>query len=44
MTNREFSKTEEFIKCCKKAGIEPTKRQASKFKNKKGTAYNFKDK
>ena len=39
MTNLEFSRTKEFIEICKKAGVEPTQRQASKFRNKKGTAY-----
>jgi len=27
-----------FRDCCKKAGVEPTKRQASKFRNGKGRA------
>lgn len=39
MNNREFTKNLEFIGYCKKAGIDPTKRQASKFRNKKGLAW-----
>ena len=40
MTNSEFAqKNEYFKKCCKRAGIEPTVRQASKFRNRKGLAY-----
>lgn len=29
-----------FLKACETVGIEPTKRQASKWNNKKGKAYN----
>jgi hypothetical protein len=40
MTNREFSKTDEvFQRCCKEAGVEPTKRQASKYRAFKGRAF-----
>ena len=39
MNNREFSKDKEFIEYCKKAKVEPTKRQASKFRRKMGLAY-----
>ena len=39
MTNREFSKDKEFIKCCEIAKVIPTKRQASKFRRKMGLAY-----
>jgi hypothetical protein len=40
MDNREFAKNDGFfIECCKYAEIPPTKRQASKYRNKKGLAY-----
>lgn len=40
MSNREFSLSDRgFRELCKLAGVEPTKRQASKFKNRKGSAY-----
>ena len=40
MTNSEFAKKDEFfIECCKRAGVEPGTRQASKFRNKQGLAY-----
>ena len=40
MTNREFAKQDTTFKaCCEKAKIEPTVRQASKFRAKKGAAY-----
>jgi len=39
MNNREWSKMKEFQDFCKHAGVEPTKRQASKFRAKKGLAY-----
>lgn len=32
MTNKEFSKTDEFKKICADIGVEPTKRQASKYR------------
>ena len=38
MTNLEFSKNKLFKQACKAAGIEPTQRQASKFRNGKGLA------
>ncbi len=41
MTNKEFLKDKAFLECCKKANIEPSKRQASKFRNKKGIAYKY---
>jgi len=40
VTNREFFKTDkQFISACEDMRIEPTKRQASKFRRKEGTAY-----
>jgi hypothetical protein len=40
-SNREFAaKNGGFQAACEAAGIKPTKRQASKFRNKTGTAYN----
>ena len=40
-TNHHFSKTDQkFIDACSKAGVEPTSRQASKWKRKMGKAYN----
>lgn len=39
MTNREFSeKNELFKKCCELAHVEPTQRQASKFRMGRGLA------
>ena len=39
-TNREFMTTDtNFMKCCGIAKVSPTIRQASKFRNKKGGAY-----
>ena len=39
-TNKWFSQNDpQFIVCCADAGIKPTARQASKFRNKKGKAY-----
>ncbi len=38
-TNKEYMKNDQFIKDCKKVGIEPTSRQASKYKMKKGKVY-----
>ena len=41
VTNKEFAKeNKEFRKVCKTAEVEPTTRQASKFRNKTGRAYN----
>lgn len=43
MTNKEFAEQNElFIKSCGKAGVTASKRQASKFRNKRGKAYNNK--
>jgi hypothetical protein len=40
MTNKEFAeKNKDFIRACKKVNLEPTKRQASKWKRKKGLAW-----
>ena len=40
MTNQEFSDTDKsFLEACGKAKIEPTTRQASKWRNHKGMAY-----
>lgn len=40
ITNKEFSKKDEFFKkCCEAVDTKPTIRQASKFRNKKGLAY-----
>lgn len=40
MKNAEFAKkNEDFIKACEKSGIQPTIRQASKWRNRKGKAY-----
>jgi len=39
-TNKDFADSnEKFRELCKKAGCEPTARQASKFKNEYGRAY-----
>jgi hypothetical protein len=39
MTNKKFTEDEFFVACCKEASVDPTMRQASKFRNKKGSAY-----
>lgn len=40
MTNKEYAENDiGFIEYCRNAGIKPTKRQASKFRNGKGLAY-----
>ena len=39
IVNSDFVKNEEFIEACKKAGVEPTARQAGKYQRKTGTAY-----
>lgn len=39
ITNKEFKEDKFFISCCEKVGITPTMRQASKFRNEKGSAY-----
>lgn len=39
-TNDKFHKEDQqFIKACENVGIKPTRRQASKWRNKKGLAY-----
>lgn len=40
-TNRELSKQGDFISKCTEAGVVPTKRQASKLRNKKGALHNY---
>ncbi len=40
MTNREFAAQDaQFRKACEVVGLEPTRRQASKWRNKQGLAY-----
>jgi hypothetical protein len=39
VTNKEFATNPYFISRCKSVGIEPTKRQASRFRRQKGKAY-----
>jgi hypothetical protein len=39
MTNRKFAETKGFVDACESAGVDPTQRQASKYRNKKGLAY-----
>jgi len=40
MYNDKFAREDQtFRMCCEKAKVEPTARQASKFRNKKGAAY-----
>ncbi len=40
INNKKFAETDEiFIRICKEIGIEPTKRQASKFRMKKGIVW-----
>ena len=42
MINSEFAKKNDaFRKACKKAHVEPTARQASKFRNGRGIAFKF---
>lgn len=41
MNNKEFSETKEFRRLCEEAKIKLTVRQASKFRNKKGSLYEF---
>jgi len=41
-TNQDFSRTDRVFKmACELAGVEPTSRQASKFRNRKGTAIKY---
>lgn len=40
LSNKEFSsQIKKFSHACQEAGIEPTKRQAAKWRNRKGKAY-----
>lgn len=40
MTNKEFAEKDQlFIKCYQAGSTPPTKRQASKYRNKRGAAY-----
>ena len=39
-TNKSFTSDPEFIAACARAGVEPTARQASKYRNGKGAAFN----
>lgn len=38
-TNAEFARSKDFVELCERENIKPTKRQASKFRMKKGLAY-----
>lgn len=43
MTNKKFAETNQtFIAACERAGVTPTPRQASKYRNGKGKAVKFK--
>lgn len=39
LNNREYSKEPGFAILCESAGVKPTKRQASKYRKGKGSAY-----
>lgn len=39
MTNKEYANSKDFTEKCEKVGVKPTKRQASKYRNKKGSVY-----
>ena len=39
--NQNILKSEHFVDLCEKAGVQATKRQASKYNNKKGAAFKF---
>jgi hypothetical protein len=39
-THREFANSSDFYEACEKAGIPNTKRQAAKFRQRRGLAYN----
>ena len=39
VTNKEYTKMKSFISACLFVDIKPTKRQASKWRNKKGLAF-----
>ncbi len=41
--NKSIMTNDIFIQACKKVNLMPTKRQASKWNNKKGLAYKYKD-
>jgi hypothetical protein len=41
VTNKAWSASEQFAEMCKQANVKPTRRQASKYRNKKGSLYNF---
>ena len=41
-TNKQFVTDGAFVSACDKAGVKPTSRQASKFRNGKGAAYKAK--
>ncbi len=42
ITNAEFAARDKtFIRACVQCGVEGTRRQASKFRNKKGRVYQF---
>lgn len=44
MNNREYAASDrEFQEACKKAGISPTQRQASRWRNRQGKAYQFRN-
>lgn len=44
MNNREFAQSDkEFQDACRKAGIPPTQRQASKFRLRAGKAFQFRN-
>ena len=40
ITNSEYAKTPEFELKCMEAGVQNTKRQASRYRNKSGSVYN----
>jgi len=43
VTNKDFAQKDSLFKtCCEAVGLEPTRRQASKFRNGKGKAYKAK--
>lgn len=39
ITNKKFTEDTYFIACCENVSVSPTMRQASKFRNQKGSAY-----
>lgn len=43
MTNKEFSRSKDFIELCEKAKVKPTKRQASKFRMGKGSLFKLRN-